>query len=387
MKKKTTRIGFTLIAIAIGVLIILLFTLVGDNSKGPLEDLFTKVGSTIDDWDNEYVTRRSSQKRAKSMVWFETYRIHADSLKNPNKILLGAFDNNTVTSYQSILNLEDSIGEKLPFIHIYSAWGSEPEQRFPLQQARAIYSLGSIPILTWEPWLNDFDKEEHPTLKDKNTRDKGGLLDIANGVYDFYLKTWAEDLNTFGKPIFIRLGHEMNDPYRYTWGPQNNTAEEYILAWQHVVNYFRNAGANNAIWIWSPHPAYGYFNDYYPGDDFVDWVGVGTLNYGNVAVWSKWWSFDKIYGSFYNDLAAFNKPIMLTEFGSLAVGGDRAEWFGKALCTLPEKYPQTKSVVFFHYDNDITLTNKSLNWYFIKDTAVVNSISNCINNWDDKEEL
>lgn len=381
MKKKITRIGFTLLAIIIGIIFILAFTIIGNNSKGPLEDLFVGVGNIIDEWDNEYVTQRSSQKRAKSMAWFETYRTNDDSLKNPNTILLGAFDNNTVNSFQSILSLEDTLHTKFSFIHIYSAWGSKPEQRFPLQQARAIYSLGSVPILTWEPWLKDFSSVEHPELREKFERDKGGLQDIANGVYDFYLDSWVKDLNSYGHPIFIRLGHEMNDPYRYTWGPQNNTAKEYIVAWQHIIKYFKNAGAINVYWVWSPHPAYGHFNDYYPGDDFVDWVGVGTLNYGNAAVWSKWWSFDEIYGNFYSSLAAFNKPIMLTEFGSLSVGGDRAKWYKDALCTLSKKYPQTKSVVFFHYDNDITLTNKSLDWYFIGDEPVVESVRGCIENW------
>ena len=381
MKKKTTRIGFTLIAITIGILLILLFTTIGNSSKGPLEDFFVKVGSTIDGWDNKYVTRRSSKTRAKSMEWFETYRTHADSLKNPNKILLGAFDNKTLESFQPVLDIENKIDEKLPFIHIYSAWGSKAEQRFPMQKVNAIYSLGSIPILTWEPWLNDFDKEKYPALKNEQNRDLGGLKDIAAGVYDFYLETWVEDLKNFKKPILIRLGHEMNDPYRYTWGPQNNTAKEFIEAWQHVVDYFKNAGADNVIWIWSPHPAYGLFNEYYPGDDYVDWVGVGTLNYGSAANWSKWWSFDEVFGNYYNDLAAFNKPIMLSEFGSLAVGGDRSEWYENALCTLPDKYPQIKSVVFFHYDNDFTLTNKSLDWYFVTDSAIVQTISSCVKSW------
>ena len=173
----------------------------------------------------------------------------------------------------------------------------------------------------------------------------------------------------------------MNDPYRYSWGPQNNSAEDFILAWRHVVDYFKNAGANNVIWIWSPHPAYGYYTEYYPGDDYVDWVGVGTLNYGEAAIWSKWWNFDEIYGNFYKELAAFNKPIMLTEFGSLEVGGDRAKWYVDALCNLKDNYPATKSVVFFHFNNDITLTNKSLNWYFIDDSLTVESIRFCVDGW------
>ena len=374
-----------MLAIIIGAILILFFTQLGESSKGPLEDFMVKVSAVIDGWDDKYVTKRYSRERATSLDWFEIYRLNIDSLKNPDNVLLGAFDNNTLSSFQSIFDIENKIDETLPLIHVYSAWGSKAEQRFPLQQVNAIYSLGSVPVLTWEPWLIDFDKEKHPHLKDLEIRNKGGMLDIANGAYDFYLKTWVQDLKTFSKPIYIRLGHEMNDPYRYSWGPQNNTAEEFILAWRHVVDYFKNEGANNVIWIWSPHPAYGYFNEYYPGDDYVDWVGVGTLNYGDAAVWSKWWSFDAIYGNFYNVLASFDKPIMLTEFGSLEVGGDRASWYHEALCNLKDKYPTTKSVLFFHFNNDITLTNKSLNWYFVQDSLTVESIKFCVEGWSGYE--
>jgi beta-mannanase len=246
---------------------------------------------------------------------------------------------------------------------------------------KAILELGSIPMITWEPWLIDFDKTKHDQLRDVEVRDKGGLKDIASGVYDFYLETWVNDLKLFGKPLFIRWGHEMNDPYRYSWGPQNNAPEDFIAAWKHVVDYFRANGVNDVIWVWSPHIAYGLFDEYYPGDDYVDWVGVGTLNYGTVAIWSQWWTFDEIFGNHYAAIDKFKKPIMATEFGSLAVGGDRALWYQDALCKMPEKYPSLKSVLFFHFGNDNTLTNKSLDWYISSDTLITNSIVKCFNSW------
>ena len=197
MKKKSTRIISTLIAISLGVLLILIFTLVGENSKGPIEDFLVKTGSYVNDLDNEYITKRNTKKRAKSMQWFDIYRTHIDSLKRPNKLLLGAFDNNTENSFQPILNIEDSIQGQLPFISIYSAWGSKPDQRFPMQKAEAIYSLGSIPVLTWEPWLQDFDAEKHPQIRPKDKRDFGGMKDVASGVYDFYLARWVKMLKPF----------------------------------------------------------------------------------------------------------------------------------------------------------------------------------------------
>src|SRR5919112_6448969 len=114
-------------------------------------------------------------------------------------------------------------------------------------------------MITWEPWLDDFDG--HVTtagvepLTNKNTN---GLKAIADGKFDGYIDKWAADAKDFAAPFFLRFGHEMNDPYRYPWGPQNNKPEDFISAWKHIRGQFHKVGAENAIWVWSPHPAYSY---------------------------------------------------------------------------------------------------------------------------------
>jgi hypothetical protein len=109
--------------------------------------------------------------------------------------------------------------------------------------------MGSIPVITWEPWLTDFDAESYPHLRKVENRDKGGMADVAKGEYDTYIQNWADDARSTGRPIFIRLGHEMNDPYRYPWGPHNNSAKNFIAAWRHVHNLFVGAGATNVMGI------------------------------------------------------------------------------------------------------------------------------------------
>jgi beta-mannanase len=133
--------------------------------------------------------------------------------------------------------------------------------------------------------------------------------------------------------------------------------------------------------VWSPHPAYPPFDVYYPGDDYADWIGISVLNYGTVAVWSQWWSFDQVVEKFYAAVAPHEKPIMLTEFGSLAVGGDRAEWLSEALTSLPADYPLIKSVVFFHTSDDATTTYKSLDWSFRTDTTVTKALKASFESW------
>jgi beta-mannanase len=176
----------------------------------------------------------------------------------------------------------------------------------------------------------------------------------------------------------------MNDPYRYPWGPQNNKPEDFIAAWQHVVKRFRQQGANNVLWCWSPHPAYHPYAAFYPGHEYVDWIGITTLNYGTVASWSQWWSFDDIFGKCYNELSLYEKPLMLTEFGSLGIGGSKAQWFQQALDALHNKYPKVKSVVFFHNANDNTTTYKSIDWSFIYEKEVRDSIIQGLSRWGAK---
>ena len=383
MANKTIRITATITAILLGLLIVIVIVFAGNQSRGPLENFFTAIGTMVKNVEHAYILQKRENNRASKLAWFDAYKQNLDSLKNPSVVLLGTYDNETSTSFKSIIDLEDSLHTTFPLIHLFTAWGSKPEEAFPKLQVETILAIGSLPFITWEPWLVDFDEQEFANLRPVKERDKGGLADIANGVYDRYILTWAGEVAQMKEPLFLRVGHEMNDPYRYPWGPQNNNPQDFIDAWKHIRHLFDTVGATNVIWVWSPHPAYGYYDAFYPGEDQVDYVGVTVLNYGAVANWSSWWSFKEIAGNYYDELAAFKKPIMISEFGSLAVGGNRSEWYGQALRDIPGEYPLVKSVIFFHFSHDNTTTEQTLNWYFIDDTATTKTIMSEIARWPD----
>ena len=118
------------------------------------------------------------------------------------------------------------------------------------------------------------------------TRTDAGALESF--YYDFYIVPWARAAAEYKHPLFLRFAHEMNDPYRYPWGPQNgNRPEDFVAAWKHVHLIFQKMGATNVLWVWSPHISMPWFEFYYPGPEFVDWIGVGVLNYGTIASWSR----------------------------------------------------------------------------------------------------
>ena len=358
-----------------------LLTSVGSASEGPISGVLARLGTALSSLEYSLRQRLSGPGRSTDLAWFTAYRTGAGRLKNPDTMLLGAYDSLMPETLEGVVELERSLGTTLPVVHIYAAWGDKAEQQFPYRLVAAIWNMGSVPMITWEPWLTDFENALHPSLPLRDARDRHGLAAVARGDYDFYIDTWAAAAAEFAKPLMLRLGHEMNDPYRYPWGPQNNTKEEFIAAWQHVGERFRRAGAHNVLWIWAPHVAYEYWELYYPGSEYVDWVSTGALNFGTVAHWSQWWTFHELFGMKYEILASFGKPVMIDEFGSLAVGGDRTAWYRDALADLPAKYPAVKALLFFHAREDQTVTYQKVDWSIASDPALADTIATAVRSW------
>ena len=381
MKKPVSRISVVVLALLFGAMLFFLLTLAGEKGRGPLEDLSVTVQTRIARAEKRILGKDQANNRAAKLEWFDHLRKNSSLIRKPDTLLLGAYDNHTTDSYESIVALEDSLGIQFPLISFYTAWGSKKDQQFPALRIQTIYDLGSLPVLTWEPWLDDFDPELFPVDPEAENKNEGGLKAIAEGQFDAYIDKWAEDAKNMDIPVIMRLGHEMNDPYRYPWGPQNNAAEEFIAAWQHVVNRFRDKGADNVLWMWSPHPAYPPFDLYYPGEEYVDWIGISVLNYGTVAPWSQWWTFEEIIEKFYLAIEPYEKPLMLTELGCLEVGGNRATWFKDGLAPIHSQFPLVKGVVFFHSSDDNTTTYKSLDWSFKTDEEVKTALKDVFESW------
>lgn len=372
-----------LLVIVVGAALVgsLALTTISSTSEGPVTGAMNRLGSTFGSFEHSMRGRFQGPGRSADLKWFDGYRNSVARLKQPDQVLLGAFDSGVPKTLDGVVALEHSIGTTLPLIQIYTAWGDRPDEDFPVELATAISDVGSVPVITWEPWLSDFANDKHPQIPLRDQRDRHGMAAVASGEYDFYINAWAADAAKFGKPIFVRLGHEMNDPYRYPWGPQNNTNTEFVAAWKHVVDRFRHAGANNVLWVWSPHVAYEYWETYYPGPDYVDWVATGALNFGPIAQWSRWWSFREIFGQKYPVLASFGKPVMVAEFGSLAVGGNRAEWYRDALDNMTSKYPEVHAVLFFNVKNDQTVTYQKIDWTIDSDSAVLRAVRPAVRKW------
>ena len=131
----------------------------------------------------------------------------------------------------------------------------------------------------------------------------------------------------------IRPMHEMNGKW-YPWGgPVNgNSPAQFRAAWRRIHTIFRREGATNVTWVWSPN-ARSYpgtypnrIEAYYPGDAYVDWIGLSGFNWGTSNPRLRWTTFEEVYTNLLATLRLFNKPIVVAEMATVADGGNKAAW-------------------------------------------------------------
>jgi hypothetical protein len=206
----------------------------------------------------------------------------------------------------------------------------------------AVSARGAVPMITWEAW-DHLQGKGQPAY---------ALRNIARGDFDSYLHASAVAAAAWRKPLFLRLGHEMNGDW-YPWGRNvnGNQSQDFVAAWRRAVTMFRDAGANNVRWVWSPNVDYGGapFTAYFPGEDWVDWAALDGYNWGSLHGGSGWKSLGVTFGASYDVLARLTRrPLMIAETASAEDGGNKAAWIRSAfLSEIPQRMPRIRAVVWF----------------------------------------
>jgi hypothetical protein len=175
-------------------------------------------------------------------------------LLNPAKKYLGLEMPGAPSSIAPAQQFASWVGKKPNLIGAYVGWNTGLDT----QAVENAWSYGALYFQIWEPF---------------NTTAK----QIAAGGSDDYITRFAASVRALNLPIALSFGHEMNGDW-YPWGTKDTTAADFVAAWRHVHDLFVKAGATNVIWIWNPNDMYPVPNvklkPLYPGDAYVDWVGV-----------------------------------------------------------------------------------------------------------------
>ena len=273
---------------------------------------------------------------------------------------VGAYVTGSAENLTNLTTLEGKVGQKFAVRNFFQ----NTTQGFTEVQSSAITNHGGIPLVTLEFWNASVST---------SVMTGGSYKQIANGSMDAYLIKYATNAKNFGKPVWLRPFHEMNGNW-YPWAgtATGNTPADFIAAWRHVRTIFSNAGATNVKFVWSPNAdsvpntTANAIGKYWPGESYVDYIGIDGYNFGTTA--STWRSFSSVMGPAYKACAALSptKPIFIAETGCGTIGGDKAAWISNMFKVIPTTYPRIIGVTWFN-------ANKERDWRIESSTASLNA--------------
>jgi hypothetical protein len=177
------------------------------------------------------------------------------------------------------------------------------------------------------------------------------MQEVAEGKQDAQIRAWAKSAKAFGYPFMFRPWREMNGAW-YSWGRD----PYYVAAWRHFHDVVEEEGATNVTWAWIVNTIWSDPGSdpkpYYPGDDYVDWVGMDAYNWGKNPIQPDiWLSPEQAIGPTLSVLEEItDKPVALTEVASSEAGGSKASWIRDFLHSYLPNHPNIKAMVWFNWN-------------------------------------
>lgn len=252
----------------------------------------------------------------------------------------GIFEPVAPGDLSKLMKLENQMGQRFKFILYYHhLFGQVPIDTVAKELQNA-YNNGYIMELTLQ--TGDYNQDN-------------AMYDILNGEYDDYFKRYAQAVAKFEHPVLMRFANEMNGDWCiYSAYHTGKDTEIYKKCYRYIHDIFTEQGANNVLWVWNPNEksfpdfTWNAMEMYYPGNEYVDIVGLTGYNTGTYYKGESWRSFDTIYSKLYAKYTAmFSQPLMITEFASSSIGGDKAAWITDMFKQLP-KYPAIKVAIWWN---------------------------------------
>lgn len=261
---------------------------------------------------------------------------------------------------QEILDFNNLVGKDISTVMYFSDWSSvdvnsgEFLDFFLLKMIQKEFGVDEpVVMLTWEP-ING-----RKTLAGKPAcdRDYNGAIspgDVIAGKCDEYIKGFAQALKSRPERFLLRFAHEMNIADS-PWWPKHFglDAGKYVQMWRHIYSIFESQQVPNVEWVWSPnyasHPdkAWNDLHNYYPGDSYVDWIGLSGYNWHSERG-QPWFSFEYLYNDVLVDLACrYPKPQIIAEIGTIDGGPSKAGWIADAYNKILG-YPFLRVVTWFN---------------------------------------
>ncbi|MDQ4142866.1 MAG: hypothetical protein M3198_03835 [Actinomycetota bacterium] len=289
--------------------------------------VYTDAFATYDWRPNTSTGAYSAYKKMAGDLYFRPYAQTSTTPTDSAGTLLGAYVKpetgwNASDFQYAVTDLENRMGRKLDIGHQYIHW----KESLGSWVTKWHLSNGRIPMVSWDSEV---------------------VTNINAGLEDEWIRQQADAVKALSQPVMIRYLWEMDLLTEDSVSPS-----AFVAAWRRIHTIFKNRGATNARWVWCPS-AYSFTTggaaNWYPGDEYVDWIGADGYNWGTSSEQGKWRSFKDVFASFYAWAAPKNKPLMVGETGSQEgwYAGQKGQWITDMGATIKTTYPKMKALVYF----------------------------------------
>ena len=266
-----------------------------------------------------------------------------------------------------IASYEQAVGKPAAWVYFSNHWFLQ--RTFPAKTAAWIRAAGSVPYIRLMLWSSAEQGREEKLFT---------LQRILKGEFDEDFRAWGRAAAAFGSPVIAEFGTEVNGkwyPWNGWWNGQGETAsygdtalpdgpEQFRDAYRRIITSMRAVGARNITWVFhvnyneSPQASWNRFENYYPGDDVIDWIGVSVYG-AQQPENNQWPEFRSVMDGVYPRLVALSatKPIIVAEFGATRdnILGSQALWAQRALSDLASnRWPRIIGFAWFNqsWQND-----------------------------------
>jgi hypothetical protein len=241
-----------------------------------------------------------------------------------------------------------------------------------------------------------------------------------------------------GVPVMVRFAHEMNG----SWYPWAQRPAEYVTTFRRVASELHRR-TRQAAMLWAPNYGGGYpfaggryqaaagsadaraldtngdgivtqtddpYSPFYPGDRYVDWVGMTLYHFGNTYPWGEnevpeagkfaallTGSYRGLNGDetavpdFYRDWAVrHRKPLAIPETGALYAPGrggagqlavKRAWWSQAFSAEVRRRFPRLRMLNWFEWDKHEVEINGRVDWTATTSPAVRSAFRRALPSW------
>jgi Glycosyl hydrolase family 26 len=241
------------------------------------------------------------------------------------------------TSAAVLDRFESDAGKRITMVNTGQSWAS-----FDPATMDAAIGAGAIPLVTMPlgPGIS--------------------LKEVAEGKQDAAIRDWARAARAFEYPFLFRPWWEMNGGW-YSWGQ----SPYFVAAWRHFHDLVVAEGATNVTWAWVVNTIWqeggepkGDPTPYYPGDAYVDWVGVDAYNWGrNPLQPDRWVSAEESIQPTLDVLerVAPGKPVCICESASTEIGAggpqeNKALWIHEMFDQYLPSRPRIKAYLWFNWN-------------------------------------